>query len=325
MKKQLFSFIIFTSLFSLPTFAEINSACDGTDTNPCIVQDTTTGPDHNVKHLRDAKMIANAYKGNTHGLKHLWISASGAPSQQDFATIADFVKKESNGQATKIIDLDLRQETHGYLNGEAVNLTDHYNWINFAKSYQQALADEMQWLNTLKISPLSQVYVLTPDEFKADEFGSGSNVNIKDVSSEETVATTAGFAYQRLTVTDHMAPRDEDVDKFVTIVRQMPQNTWLHLHCRGGDGRSTTFFAMFDMLKNADQVSFNDIIQRQAAIKPYYNLFNLENKDPTISPYYKLRLAFLRQFYQFSSDALRGYQGTWSDWKRDNLKKVMGK
>ncbi len=111
-----------------------------------------------------------------------------------------------------------------------------------------------------------------------------------------------------------MKPRADEVDRFVMLVDHQQKNTWIHLHCRGGKGRSTTFFAMYDMLKNAGTVSFDDIIQRQAAVTPHYDLSRIPQKYPELIPYYQARLTFLKQFYQFAQEKLQGYPGTWSTW-----------
>ena len=38
------------------------------------------------------------------------------------------------------------------------------------------------------------------------------------------------------------------------------------MHCPAGRGRTTTFLAMYDMMRNAVNVSFDDILARQAMI-----------------------------------------------------------
>lgn len=310
---------IFATLASTLTFANHAWAsntdyCDGTKEHPCIVQDTdeTTS---DVKNWRTIKMIKDTYKGNTSGLKHTWVSTSGAPSAKGFKKIASNIEKETNGKQKKMIDLDLRQEDHAYLNNDAITLTDEHNWINLGKSSQQTIASEQSWLQSLLRQ--SVVYnVLTSDQFDEKKFSEGVNVKAETLESEQAVAEKAGFEYIRLTVTDHMAPRDDDIDRFVSLVKSLPDNVWLHMHCRGGKGRATTFLAMYDMLKNADKVSFNEIIRREASVKPYYDLTEYKDKQPELQPYYEARLVFLMHFYQYASDVLRGYNDSWSNWAK---------
>ena len=316
MKKNiqlLLSCILFVAI-SKPVLASI-LPCNGTKEAPCIVQDTKKNTS-DAKYFRYAEMMAKEYKGNTKGLKHSWISGSAAPSAKGFKTIIEQIKKITNKKVKNIIDVDLRQESHVYLNNNAINLTTQYNWINQGKTDQEALVSEENWLNSLaQQSSVSDV--LTPDQFKLGQFSEGTNIPVQSLENEKRVAENVGLQYIRLMVSDHMAPNDETVDKFVDLVKTLPPQTWLHVHCRGGAGRSTTFMALYDMLKNADRVSFNDIINRQAAVSPYYNLFDIDRKDPNLTIYYKKRLQFLAQFYQFATDSLRGYAGNWSDWIKD--------
>lgn len=65
---------------------------------------------------------------------------------------------------------------------------------------------------------------------------------------------------------DHFRPEDSDVDHFVAFYKQLPKDAWLHYHCYAGMGRTTIFFVIHDILKNAGSVSFDDIIQRQKLI-----------------------------------------------------------
>lgn len=287
--------------------------CSGTLKSPCIVQDTS--PDNSdVKNYRDMAMIANVYTGNVTGLKSEWVSGSGAPRAADFTQLVAFMNHATDGAATHLVDIDLRQESHGYLNGEGITLAEKHDWINRGKSKAKALADEANWLHQLRSQAVIND-VLTAKNFKEGHLDNGSTVNVESVQTEEEVAAAAQVDYVRLMVTDHLPPNDGSVDRFVALVDAQDAKTWFHIHCRGGDGRTTTFLAMYDMLKNADRVSFNDILHRQAAVSPFYDLFKVNHSDPDLTKYYKARLQFLREFYRYAKAKQQGFSGTWSQWK----------
>lgn len=303
-------------LFIISTNACAKANCDGSLNHPCVVQDTTDDT-KTIKNYRDAQMVISAYKGNVAGLDGLWLSASAAPSEHDLKTIADNIETSTHNKVKRIIDLDLREESHAYLNGEAITLNSDHNWINKGKTHQQSVADEETWMQA--IAQMDKIdNVLTAQQFKDNQFDAGVTVKVKSVQSEKKLAEDDGYEYIRLTVTDHMRPNDIETDRFVSLIKTLPKNTWLYLHCRGGEGRSTTFMAMYDMLQNADKVSFDDIIKRQASVEPYYDLFHTEHKDPDKAYYYRERLIFLQHFYQFASDYRRGYEGSWSTWVIEN-------
>ncbi len=320
MIKIFITFIFFLGISTL-NFATALSSCNGTKTNPCIVQDTENNkPD--VKHWRDANDIATAFaekNGNVKGLNNLWISGSAEPSTEGWKTIAVKIIQTTDNKVEHIIDVDLRQESHGYLNENAITLAALNDWANLGKSREQVLKDEKNWLKSINQNKTIS-NVLTQAQFKKDQFTKGNTIKIESVASEEKIAKAARFEYFRLTVTDHMAPRDADVDRFVAFVKNLKENTWLHFHCREGEGRTTTFMAMYDMLKNANKVPVNVIIKRQAAIEPYCDLFETTRKNSALSDNYKKRKAFLLKFYQFSQASLKGYKGSWSEWVRQTAK-----
>lgn len=308
LKKNLFYIFLFFMIFTNTVLA----VCNGTKESPCTVQDTENNTP-TLKYWRTTQMLADSYQGDITGLKDLMVSGSCQPSQQGLKTLLNEIKKASNGRAKNIIDVDLRQESHGYLNKDAINLTVQYDWINLGKTLPQILADEMKWLNFIKTQ--SNIYILTPKQFKSGDFLNGKYLPVQKINTEKELAEASGFQYVRLVIPDHMAPGDAEVDQFVNLVKNAKSDTWLHLHCRGGEGRTTTFLAMYDMLKNANKVSFNEIIKRQAAVAPFYDLFQVNRENSKLTSYYKERLNFLRQFYEFSKDSLNGFSGNWSQWK----------
>jgi hypothetical protein len=72
--------------------------------------------------------------------------------------------------------------------------------------------------------------------------------------------------------------------------------------------------AIYDILLNADNVPFDEIIKRQASVHPYYDLSDVEHGDPALGDSYKKRYEFLQRFYVYAGLRLKGYSGTWSDW-----------
>ncbi len=294
--------------------------CDASIHNPCIVQDTeySSSP---LKVLRHAAMIADVYQGNTAGIKKLAISGSEEPSEKGWKDISDYISRHKSSRNQPVLVLDLRQESHGYLNGKAITLVSEYDWINKGKSNSQSLIDQEDWLESLRVQKKIRG-VLSSQQFAAKEYSNGKTTSVKVVKNEKDLVSRLGFEYHRLYVTDHAAPSDSEVDAFLTIIKNAPKDTWFHIHCRGGKGRTTSFFVMYDMLKNADKVSFEEIVARHASIPPYYNLFEVNRADPFLTPYYEQRLHFLSHFYQFAQQLLKGYQGTWSQWNSSNPDKT---
>src|SRR5690242_19166322 len=103
-----------------------------------VVQDT----DPNVTQLRNWRhlgSIREAWQGNTGGLDTLYASASAAPGANHFNWIANQIRELSHGLASRMIILDLREESHAYLNDLAITHATEHNWINRGKTEEQSL------------------------------------------------------------------------------------------------------------------------------------------------------------------------------------------
>ncbi|WP_454785271.1 phosphatase domain-containing putative toxin [Legionella sp. WA2024007413] len=301
------------------SFAKTNTEtriCDASIHNPCIVQDSEFSSS-SLKWLRDASMIAKAYQGNILGVNELTISGSEEPSEKGWKDISDYIVRHGHPRSKPVLVLDLRQESHGYLNGKAITLVSQYDWINRGKTNAQSLTDQENWLKSLQTQKKIRG-ILSSQQFASKDFSGGKTISVKKVKNEAELVSRLGFEYHHLYVTDHSAPSDEEVDTFLTIIQNAPKDTWFHIHCRGGKGRTTSFFVMFDMLKNADKVSFEEIIARHASIPPYYNLFEVNRAEAYLTPFYEQRILFLAHFYQFAQQRLKGYQGTWQEWNMSN-------
>lgn len=145
--------------------------------------------------------------------------------------------------------------------------------------------------------------------------GKGPPVEAKvcSVATEKELVESAGVAYARIVVPDHRRPDDRAVDQFIALFRAVPPTGWLHFHCEGGVGRTTTFMAMTDILRNAKTVSLEDIIERQYLLGGT-DLANLRPARTWKQPYIEARLQFLKAFYEYARTNTDDYATTWSTW-----------
>ena len=225
------------------------------------------------------------------GLEHLHISASGQFAENHIP----FIQKAAGGRP--VIIVDLRQESHGFMDGHAISWHVPRNWINAEKTDGQAAEDELQ-----RLKQLSDEKEAIISRVKRKDEEAGTIVEKEDITlpvhhvlTEEKLVQSYRCGYQRFYVTDHSCPSEEVVRQFFNFFGQLPRDAWLHVHCSAGMGRSTTFMTMVDMLHCARNLSLEDIVQRQAVINQY-DLFGA--KEGWKQPYAEARAAFIRQFYQ---------------------------
>lgn len=198
-------------------------------------------------------------------------------------------------KGTSLLVIDLRQESHGIVNGNPVSWVSDKNWGNAQLINEEIIRREKRQLGDLKIG---------------ERIG---RTQIRSLETEESMVRTMGYQYLRLTVGDYLRPTDVEVDRFVGAVRDLPELSWVHVHCRSGKGRTTLFMTMYDMLVNAKYMTFENILERNEKLS---NDFLLEEFPPGHwrHPYQLERTAFLKAFYRYAKDHPRGEGALWSEW-----------
>lgn len=240
------------------------------------------------------------------GLEALHISGSAQFSQLSWKAIL----KALNYQGP-IFVIDLRQETHGFLNGAAISLYAKQDAGNRGKSDSAIRKAEDAWLAKLKQQKEVTVGVV---EEKNDGIITKTKpmvFNVQSVLSEQQVVEETGAGYLRLYVLDHTPPLPEQVDAFMQFVLKLPKKAWIHFHCAAGNGRTTTFMTIYDMMHNAKKVSFEDIISRQFYIGGA-DLFKRVDPSRSKYPYTQERQLFLKHFYEYAKKNTDDFKTPWS-------------
>jgi hypothetical protein len=203
--------------------------------------------------------------------------------------------KEIAGRAcsSRLVVVDLREESHGYVDGTPMRWSGEHNWTRRGAAPEEVRRDEEWRLLEAKLMSGGKAFVQT----------------------EEELCHSIGAGYQRIPVSDHSAPEDCDVDRFVSFVKGCPAGTWLHFHCREGKGRTTSFMAMYDMMRNAGDVSLHDIIERQRQLGGYDLFSTSRYKGSYKLPLAERRKEFLSGFYQYCRDCGPDFSTSWSEWK----------
>jgi protein-tyrosine phosphatase len=241
------------------------------------------------------------------GLTSLCASGSG-----EFTT--DSLKLLLERTRGPVTVFDLRQETHIFVNGLPISWFATNDWANVGRTHNEIEADEAARVKSLK--PGSQIVIHQGAAIKKPGVTSRApeNVAVELASTERDLVEANRAAYVRLTVTDHARPLDEEVDRFILVVRTLPENSWAHFHCEAGRGRTTTFMVLYDMLRNATRVSLEDIVRRQQLIGYDYDVLRPADPGSWKAPYTDDRIAFVRAFYDYARANPGGGPQLWSEW-----------
>lgn len=248
------------------------------------------------------------------GMTHLHMAGSGQFSELALKKILQRLNGFNGLNVRRITIIDLRQEPHGFLNGNAISWYGPQNATNAGKTSEQIEDNQTHRLDKLAswdVVTVHQILKKTSDaviaKTKSIEFP------VRRVASEVELAQHFHVNYQRIYVEDFHAPIASEVDRFIQIANKLSPHEWIYFHCRAGVGRTTTFMAMYDMMRNAKQVSFHDILARQAAIGG--KDFN-EKLDPGKWKYKFAveRSNFLKKFYEYAHDNNDNFQTSWTEW-----------
>lgn len=276
MKLKLKNILCIIIIFLITSTTSINVLSVPKDKTSTINSDieldinSTTCQPPNFRKSTDT--ISNEGNLNLNGLSNLNISGSGQFSKEGFNTI-----RESIDTKYKLIDIDLRQEAHGFLNECPINWPRTHSNPN--SSLKEIMTNEKNKLNSIKLNKPLSFYnvpckVVIPSK----------------VLNEKEFVTDNKISYVRFPVIDGSIPTEDTTNRFVEFINKQPKGSWLHFHCKEGIGRTTTFMIMYDILKNGKTVPLHDIINRQIELAK----MRTDEKNSFAS---KKRIDFLTDFY----------------------------
>jgi len=249
------------------------------------------------KHFRKTNESINIESTKVPSLKGL--SSLNASGSGQFPEGSLKLIKQAVGDTTPITVIDLRQEYHGFVNGMAVTISEGNNKEKKSLTIEQLLIDEKS-----KVQSISLGKPLTVTNKKK------ITIIPEKVQNEEDLVKGEGMSYVRIPVIDGKKPTNEMVDYFIQFIKVLPEDTWLHFHCREGIGRTTIFMVMYDIMRNCKEVSLEDIISRQVLIGGK----NLLEDTKKIEVYAIKRSEFIEEFYKYCKENKDNFETIWSQW-----------
>ena len=222
------------------------------------------------------------------GLDTLRVSGSAQPSPAGLALVRDEILDKAPGSEIWIVDL--RQETHFFADDVVMTVTGFDNTANYGKSTEEVLALEEELIRT-----------------QADGELAGKNL-----FTEQQAAEALGMHYVRFAITDHYFPEPAMVDEILRFYYSLPENAWVHFHCRAGKGRTTSLCLMFDILRNPD-LDYETLALRQYLLggKNMLDEVSVHSLDGILMKQSKM----LPLFYQYvNTERFSDSPLSWSEW-----------
>jgi len=177
------------------------------------------------------------------------------------------------------------------------------------KYFVQTPVNNMEELLQLERNTLAR-FIKQREPIAFDGTGPVYTIPTTTLLTEREVAHKFSVESKRFPTKNLRVPYDEIIDQYVDFVHGQDPHSWVHLHCREGAGRATTYMIMFDVLYNADKFPKEGIILRHyllggANIAKYYRYSDFQQ--------------FLDEFYSFAKKRLQDKSLSWSTFSSKNL------
>lgn len=248
-------FLITTFVFSGINAFSINTLKENSTDSVNLIFDNenlTVLPSH-FRKSTDIQSIANNEQINTMGLESLNISGSQQFSKCNFPILIEALDTK-----LPIIIFDLRQESHGFINPYPISFKGKHNAANKGLSDEQIINKEKEQLNSIKIGVPIEV-----------SNSSAKTLIPETVMNESTFVNSSNIKYIRIFAPDGELPSNAIIDSFIKNIKEIKDESWLHFHCKEGMGRTTTFMIFYDMMKNFNNVTADEIIKRQISLADF--------------------------------------------------------
>lgn len=138
----------------------------------------------------------------------------------------------------KIVIVDLRQESHGFINGKPVLWRSYFEKINQNKEISEILSDEKSRLDAAK----KDHEIVINEVVKRDkesgwyEDVAPKIVIVNQTISEKDLAQKNGFEYQRFSIRDFDIPETKEFSRMINFIKNLPEDKKIYVHCAGGRG-----------------------------------------------------------------------------------------
>lgn len=215
-------------------------------------------------------------------------------SQQFTPSQLDNIIKEINNP--NIFIVDLRQEAHGFINDMAVSYHNKTIYPFECLDCKETLDMEKNLFGRIKPGDEVSLYRVKGDFIKT--------IKADSIALEPDLASKAKVNYELFSVKDGSIPVPQVVDKFVVFAKNLPQGAHAHFHCKEGQGRTTTFMSMYQMMHNTQNLTLDEILKQQLDAGG----IDIVSDNPK-------RAAFIHEFYDYvNANKANNYTVPYSQW-----------
>ncbi|MEG0128435.1 phosphatase [Clostridium sp.] len=203
------------------------------------------------------------------------------------------IKNKINHPSISIIDL--RQESHGFINDIAISFYSPSLNLNNGLTTSKILSEQTKLLAGIPLNRRITIYHKT--------LRPALNPVAASIYNEGELCRKNNFIYVRLPVDCSGIPSPETVDQFVAMMKYKVHDSHLHFHCDSGEARTTTFMTMYQIFRQGGETSLTQIINSQISLGGSNILDSSHRAD------------FINEFYNYiNSNKSSNYRVPYSVW-----------
>jgi hypothetical protein len=255
---------------------------------------------------RSSEKASTKPKANA-GLDTLMASGSGQFCREQLYALRSMLMGKS------VVVVDLRQEPHAFLDGAAISWGPP-SIVGNNRSAPEVERTEAAWLQHLDAGKFATITEYASGTFAdtKDWWPITFKLDIREARLESRLVAESNWGYFRVAAPDSVIPRDQDLDRFIGLIRDLDPGLWIHFHCDTGGNRTSLFLTIYDMMRNYARAKKSDIIARQ---------HKLGGIDLLAGPNKAEHQEFLDRFFDYCWQCGPLFRRSWSDWNRAELRK----
>jgi Inositol hexakisphosphate len=192
---------------------------------------------------------------------------------------------------------DLREECHGFVGDAAVSWygTQNAECVDIGDE----AADDLERRRLDGLTGAAAVFLANAEDVKR-----GRSLRYRrraggDVRDERAALGLPRGHYLRWRITDHRRPTIQVVEELVAWARAHLGRAHLHVHCRGGRGRTALVSTLLDILAHARDTALETILARQHQLSGY-DLLRTTTPSAADAPHIAERRRFVSSFFTYA-------------------------
>ncbi|MBI4863138.1 MAG: hypothetical protein HY815_23160 [Candidatus Riflebacteria bacterium] len=235
------------------------------------------------------------------GLDDTRASGSSQFTKEGLATIIARLRGRS------LVVVDLREESHGYVNGMAISWKGKDNAANRGMDLDEISKDEKSRLSELRDRKTARLIRVADDDGARDQT---VGVTVDSVGTEKKLVKAAGAKYVRIPVQDHCHPEPRDVDRFTKLIRKVSPGEQPALATQVGIEVGEEALGLLQIEGDVRGRAAGDLVGVDRGDRSPRDGV----RQRVVDQLAQRRARFLRQFHAYCRENQDGFETSWSGW-----------